>query len=622
MLSSILKTQNLFITLIAATVLAACGGGGGGASAPGGPGGGGSGGGGNNPPAVAAQPSLGYEAIKAFVFTWTDSADATHYQLLEAEENGSGFVQIGADIPQGTQEFRHEVPLYTRLNAMYTLRTCNANGCVDSSSIAVTSDLNSSVGYLKASNSGATDTFGEAISLSGDGRTLAIGAEHEDSSPASGDPFDNSQTDSGEVYIYFHDGDSWKEEARLKTSGPVSGEEFGHAVSLNHDGNTLAIGVPKDDGPAGLYDESGAVYVYSRTSGSWTNTAFLEPPGFLGSDPGGDFFGDDVSLNGAGDTVIIGAPGEDSESTFIDLNGSDNSAPNAGAAYVFRLVDGDWVQDAYLKAANAEAGDFFGSHVSISSTGEVVAIGALNEDSAATGIDGDATNNDAQASGAVYIFVPQVLVGGGPSWRQEAYIKASNTGEGDTFGRGLALSDNGGLLAVAAPAESSHATVINGDEQSNAAVNAGAVYLYSRLKLTADAGEWRQQAYVKAPNSELGDRFGGGGVSLSAGGDILVVGSTGEDSGVNGIDGDQANNDAFSAGAAYVFEKIGSDWFAKSYLKASNSDAIDEFGRSVAISGDGSVVAVGSPFESSSATGIGGDQDDNSAPGAGAVYLY
>ena len=131
------------------------------------------------------------------------------------------------------------------------------------------------------------------------------------------------------------------------------------------------------------------------------------------------------------------------------------------------------------------------------------------------------------------------------------------------------------------------------------------------------------QAYVKASNSEGGDLFGG---SVALSGDTLAVGAIGEDSCADGIGGDETNNDCsaglgpFSTGAVYVFTRTGGVWSQQAYVKASNSEGLDGFGHSVALSGD--TLAVGASLEASCADGIGGDQADNTCFHAGAVYVY
>src|SRR5262249_23061327 len=153
----------------------------------------------------------------------------------------------------------------------------------------------------------------------------------------------------------------------------------------------------------------------------------------------------------------------------------------------------------------------------------------------------------------------------GATWRQQAYIKASNTHADDQFGTSVALSADGSILAVGAIGESSAATGVDGSQADHAAPGAGAVYLFARSATTR-----RQQAYIKASNTSAGDGFGMS-VALSADGATLAVGALDEDSAATGVDGNQADNSAASAGAVYVFTRSATAWSQQAYLKASNT---------------------------------------------------
>jgi hypothetical protein len=266
---------------------------------------------------------------------------------------------------------------------------------------------------------------------------------------------------------------------------------------------------------------------------------------------------------------------------------------------------------AYIKASNTGAYDSFGYSVAMSADGNTMAVGAYLEDSKATGIAGDQADNSANGSGAVYLFTRS-----GGAWSQEAYIKGSNTGAGDGFGSSVALSGDGSTLAVGAYGEASKATGIGGDQADNSATASGAVYLFTR-----SGGAWSQEAYIKASNTDAVDYFGVR-VALSGDGSTLAVGAYLEDSKATGIAGDQADNSANGSGAVYLFTRSGGAWSQEAYIKASNTGTNDYFGWSVALSGDGSTLAVGAYGEASNATGIGGNQADNSAIESGAVYVY
>jgi hypothetical protein len=138
------------------------------------------------------------------------------------------------------------------------------------------------------------------------------------------------------------------------------------------------------------------------------------------------------------------------------------------------------------------------------------------------------------------------------------------------------------------------------------------VYLFVR-----NDSAWTQQAYIKASNTDCGHHFGSA-VALEA--DVLVVGAVGERSGATGVGGEQTNQDEPDSGAVYLFSRSGGAWSQHAYVKASNTERIDVFGRSVALSGD--ALVVGAPLEDSAGTGVDADQADNGAERAGAAYLF
>ena len=128
---------------------------------------------------------------------------------------------------------------------------------------------------------------------------------------------------------------------------------------------------------------------------------------------------------------------------------------------------------------------------------------------------------------------------------------------------------------------------------------------------------WSQQAYVKASNTDAGDRFGG---NVALDGDTLAVGARFEASDASGVNGDQTDNSAANAGAAYVFTRTAGVWSQQAYLKSSHAEATQNFSGSIAIGGD--ILAVGARLEDSLATGINGNQANHGAPDSGAVYVF
>ena len=299
---------------------------------------------------------------------------------------------------------------------------------------------------LRASNAEADDQLGvggalmgPTLALSRDGSTLAVAAPHEDggTSGVNGDESDNAVYGAGAVYVFTRDGDSWSQQAYLKASNPSLLDAFGFAVALSRDGNTLAVSANYEDSSASGIDgdqandsaeEAGAVYVFTRQAGQWSQQAYLKPS----NTDAGDRFGFSVALSDDGATLAVGAIGEDSAATVIDGDQRDNSASDAGAVYVFGRRDGAWTQRAYLKASNAEAGDMYGFCVALSADGDTLGVCGFDEDSSAEGINGDQTDNRARGSGAVY-----VLERSGATWRQQAYVKASNTTTQAAFGTAM-----------------------------------------------------------------------------------------------------------------------------------------------------------------------------------------
>src|SRR4029079_5465401 len=144
----------------------------------------------------------------------------------------------------------------------------------------------------------------------------------------------------------------------------------------------------------------------------------------------------------------------------------------------------------------------------------------------------------------------------------------------------------------------------------------GAVYVFVRTGTT-----WTQQAFIKSSNPGKEDWFGSR-LTLSGDGNTLAVGAQVENGGSKGINGDQKNQSAEDSGALYFFTRTAGMWKQVAYVKASNAQAYDEFGSAMALSRDGKLMAVGARSEASAAKGVNGNQNDNSAREAGAVYIF
>lgn len=384
----------------------------------------------------------------------------------------------------------------------------------------------------------------------------------------------------------------------LQPANVVAEGTFGFAVALSSDGNTLAVGAP-----GGGYN---SVYVYTRSGSDWAQQAVVTASNAVATMK----FGSALALSNDGNVLVVGAIGENSNAKGINGNQMDTSAPFAGAAYVFTRSGATWTQDVYLKASNSVTNIRFGSSVAVSGNGATVAVGAPFENSSTTGIDGNQSDTNGNSNGAVYVFLKS------GAWAQQAYVKATYNTPLATFGRSVALSTDGNTLAVGADAESSNATGINGDETNAGASYSGAAHVYTRTGAT-----WASQAYIKASNTAVNARFGHS-IALSSDGNTLAIGAFQETSNATGINGNQADTSASDSGAAYVFTRSGATWAQQAYVKASNTAAAANFGASISLSSDGNTLAVGSPGERCSSTGINGDQVTCTSPYSGAAYEF
>lgn len=540
----------------------------------------------------AVQANLELVQDKTFRITWQPSAGAEFYRVLENPDGVSGFSQVSNDLGSAVQTFDQRVALYKMFNASYVVQSCNGSGCKDSDELIVSGTLEEAIGYFKASNTEFEDFFGSSVSLSADGNTMAVAASSRFSvnSPIGGE--------SDAVYVFQRFNGSWVLQEVLRSNADDGfAARFGSDISLAADGNTLAVGENFENN----------VYVFVRTGGAWELQALLE----ASNSDLIDGFGGAVSLDADGNSLVIGASREQSAATGVNGDQSDNSLSEAGAVYVFERNNGDWQQRAYLKASNTDIGDNFGDSfgraVGISPDGNTLAVGATGEDSAVTGVNGDDGDNSAVNAGAVYVFVRS-----SETWQQQAYLKAGNTRRSNGFGNAVSFSFDGGTLAVGS-------AFFDNNRDDSLFESQGAVYTFTRTNVV-----WQQQAFLQASNVDPRGLFGAS-ISLSADGNTLAVGAPDEGSFATGINGSQETVLGFIPGAVYTFTRDEAVWQQQAYVKASNTDGGDRFGSAVSLSLDGNTLAVGAIREESTATGVNGDQSDNSSISRrtpGAVYLY
>jgi len=441
--------------------------------------------------------------------------------------------------------------------------------------------------YFKASNSGTDDLFGKSVAISGDGKTMAVGAWGEDSNGSA--QSNNDELAAGAVYVYKREVTGggvvgWRQVAYVKASSalsPAAGDNFGFSVAISENGNILAVGAPGAD--VGLVgNNEGAVFVYSGPNYD-TATVITAPD--LEND---DRFGESVALSGDGLRLAVGASLED--------GGAGDPNPQTGAIYVYTdgLANGtSWTIETTLYAPTMQNDANLGVSVALNQDGSILAAGAWLE------------NDIGTDEGAAYVFTR--TAGAPPTWSAGVQFLASDGATDDRFGSSVALNDNGDRLAVGAP----------GDFLGLGGFT-GQVYIFT------NSGGWSQEAIISASNGDADDAFGIS-VALNGNGETLLVGAPYEKGSGSYITTPDMNNTATGAGAAYRFTRSAGppvSWTEKQYIKATNTDAGDQFGTSVSISDNGLRIVMGAPAEQSLAVGINGNQADDSGTNVGAAYLY
>jgi len=295
--------------------------------------------------------------------------------------------------------------------------------------------------------------------------------------------------------------------------------------SVSVSGDTVVIGALGEDSAG---DASGSAYVYVRTAGGWIQQQKLTASDAAANDR----FGRSVAIDG--NTIVIGASG---------------AGGGSGAAYVFVRSGAVWAQQQKLTASDAASSGEFGWSV------------AISDDTAVVG--------NAASEGAAYVFVRS-----GGVWSQQQKLVGSDTASGDEFGTSVAVSGDTALVGAGFD-----------DDAGNAS---GSAYVFVRV-----GGVWSQQQKLTASDAATLGLFG---VSVALSSDTAVIGAVGDDTGGS------------VSGAAYIFTRSGSVWSQQQKVTASDAAANQSFGAAVAISGDTAMIG---------ATG-----DTGAGTGSGAAYVF
>lgn len=501
---------------------------------------------------------------------------------------------------------------------------------------------------ITASNAAANDNFGDAIAMDGD--TIVVAAPSADA----------GGTDRGSVYAFVKSGSVWSQQQILPPiTGAANGDKVGEGNALSITGDTVAVGArsaASNNGRVGLYKRQigswsvdtvlsspdsgtdttgrfgsavsvrgdtlavgaltsaktvatgGGAYVFRRTSGTWgaSSSGVLVIPAGLAN---GDNYGNAIAVGN--DYLIVGAQG---------------GPANTGSAFAFKFRDGEWLSDTKLIPLDAATGDSFGYAVAVDAEFAVVSAqaddlpsltdagsawvfsrennqwlagdmtftgstpGASDLNGQACAIDGDyavsgaegATDTGAVNSGVVYIWNR----GSSTGWTQQLRRTSGSQEANQLFGRSVAISGNTVIVGVPG-------------RDFGSAVDQGCVFLYTRSGTNWPAASTSMGAltippgYLTSSTTPSANEYFGQSVGIS--GNTAIIGAWGYDT--SGLT---------NCGTAHIaIRNANNIWQINSRIEAADKASFDNFGYSVAISGDYAVV---------------GAYGKNS--GAGAAYVY
>ncbi len=313
---------------------------------------------------------------------------------------------------------------------------------------------------IVGSDTGSFDLFGRSVAVSGD--TAVVGAPGDDI---------GANTSQGSAYVFTRSGTNWTQQQKLTSSDGAAGDVFGYSVSIS--GDTIVVGAYLAD--VGANADQGAAYVFTRSSGTWTQQAKLT----ASDGAAGDFFGWSVSLKS--DIAIVGAP-------FDDVTATDE-----GSAYIFMYNSGSWSQTGRANASDASANGGYGYSVSIyrGTWGYTFVVGAPYKDA---------------------VYISTFFAG---SWSGQK-LTPSDGAAGDYFGLSVAVEED--TLIVGSPF-----SYVSG-------VSQGSAYVFTRPAGTWNQQSWTQQQRLSASDGDTNDWLG---FFVSVSGDSAILGAPKDDLGAN-----------------------------------------------------------------------------------------
>lgn len=466
---------------------------------------------------------------KTFIFEWQKVENVQGYTLClkdDVQENNCGEI---AKVSKDITTYSYTPDSLIMANNTFFIANSDDKAALSGELDLSDTDIADASVYLKSDKMGARDYFGSTMALSGDSKTLVVGAPYEGT----------VADDSGAVDVFTLADNVWSSSVHLKASNAAPLHHFGRSLSLNKNGTVLAAGVsarsfnmPPEPGKNRF---SGAVYILTRAVNGDT---WAEKMITANNNNTYDNFGRSVSLNAEGTVLAAGGSGSsrdmgtvyvfrkaDDWSTYSKVEGSNVressdfgdalslsqdgnvlvvGAPGeyekAGEVYIFNYENDVWSEKTVLQSPVAKLGDYFGKKVSLSGDGKVLAISASN---------------------SVYAFTYK-----DHNWKISGEL---NVGSDDNFGSSISLNEDGSILSIGA----------DGYDGTN--INSGAVYIFAK----DDAeDEWVRKQKLTAKNSGKNNYFGSS-VSLNDEGTRLAVGAPYENGKDNGLEN--------SSGAVYFY---------------------------------------------------------------------
>ncbi len=330
----------------------------------------------------------------------------------------------------------------------------------------------------------------------------------------------------GSAYVFGHDSVSGTWQEEAKLTASDGAYWDLFGHSVALSDERIFIGAPYDNDNGW---NSGSVYFfgYDDVSGTWHEEAKLT----ASDNEPDDQFGWSISLLGM--RALVGA------------NYDDDNGDNSGSAYVFHYdsVSGSWLEDSKLLASDGMYADFFGCSCSLSGTRAL--IGAWQH------------KYNVDRPGAAYLFGYDSVSG---TWQEEAKLLASDGADHDYFGWSVALS--GDVALVGAYQDDDNGT------------NSGSAYVF---RYDSVSETWLEEAKLLASDGDGIDSFG---YSVALSGNRALIGARWDD------------DYGYKTGSSYVFvyDSVSGTWHEEAKLLTSDSADRDNFGHSVALSGDGALI--------------------------------